>query len=190
LLGKILIRKHKNGRLQAGLIVETESYHGFDDKACHGAKARTKRTEVIFGEGGRYYVYFIYGMYWNLNIVTGKPEFPSAILIRALEPLYDSQIDIEKLTFKEQFRLASGPGKLCRWMRIDKEFYGRSVEDEELFLIDAKYLFQEFPGVNPKKLVEKFEIIEAKRVGVDYAAESAVWDWRYYIKGNKYVSKL
>jgi DNA-3-methyladenine glycosylase len=65
LLGKILIRKHENGRAQAGIIVETEAYHGFEDRASHASKSRTKRTEVMFGEGGHYYVYLIYGMYWN-----------------------------------------------------------------------------------------------------------------------------
>lgn len=201
LLGKILVRVHENGRIQAGIIVETESYHGFDDLASHASKSRTTRNEVMFGEGGHYYVYLIYGMYWNLNIVTGKKEFPSAILIRALEPIYDTEIDLDNLNYKEKFRLASGPGKLCRWMEIDRELYGKSVEDEELFLIEVKDLMNAIARneVTRQSLdqiaslshaMTDVEIVESKRIGVDYAGDWTHKHWRYYIKDNKFVSRL
>jgi DNA-3-methyladenine glycosylase len=197
LLGKILVRKYTNGRIQAGIIVEDEVYHGYADKASHASRSRTRRNEVMFGPGGHYYVYFIYGMYWNLNIVTGKKEEPSAILIRAFEPIFDSDSDISELTFKEQFRLASGPGKLCRWMGIDKLFYGKSVENEELFVIDPKDLFIIIRGNKvPREVLDLISlrplnntIVRARRIGVDYAGESAELEWRYYLANNKYVSR-
>lgn len=187
LLGKVLIRV-ENGKTKAGLIVETEAYDGFDDRASHAAKARTPRTEVMFGPGGHYYVYFIYGMYWNLNIVTGYAEVPSAVLIRALEPLFDDELDLDRYSLKEKFKLASGPGKLCRWLNIDKEFYGKSVENDELFLVNLDD-FLNIVNVDISKIINKeFEIIEAKRIGVDYAGDSANLHWRYYIKDNQFVS--
>lgn len=202
LLGKVLVRNHNNGKIQAGVIVETESYHGFDDLASHAAKSRTKRNEVMFGEGGHYYVYLIYGMYWNLNIVTGNKEFPSAILIRALEPIYDSELDLEKLNFGEKLKLSSGPGKLCRWMGIDKEFYGKSVENNNLFLTELKNLslivrerganreLQESLVLDSISFRSNNTIISTKRIGVDYAGDWAHKDWRFYIKDNKFVSKI
>lgn len=194
LLGKVLIRI-QNDRIQAGKIVEVESYHGFEDRASHASKSRTKRNEVMFKEGGHYYVYLIYGMYWNLNIVTGKKEFPSAILIRALEPIYDSQIELDKLSSKDKFLLSSGPGKLCRWMNIDKGFYGKSVKDKKLFIIEAENLYSVIPANAGIHVSNRFlnksgmTILEAKRIGVDYAGEWADKNWRLYLKNNEYVSK-
>jgi DNA-3-methyladenine glycosylase len=193
LLGKVLVRIHQNGRVQAGIIVEDEAYHGFEDKASHASRSKTERNKVMFWPGGHYYLYFIYGMYWNLNIVTGKEEFPSAILIRALEPIFDSEIDLSKLTVKEKKIMTAGPGRLCRWLEIDKSFYGKSVENEELFLVELK----DISGVIPAKAGNQVgkeagflalrpgltkEIVTDKRVGVAYAEEATEWDWRYYIR--------
>lgn len=174
LLGNVLIRKHSDGRLQKGMIVEVEAYHGFEDKASHASRSKTERNKVMFGEGGHYYTYLIYGIYWNLNIVTGESDFPSAILIRALEPIFDSGLNLDVMGENEKRILASGPGRLCRWMGIDKTFYGKSVENEELYVIKGD---------------NTFEVVTDKRIGVAYAKEAAEWDWRYYIKNNKYVSK-
>jgi DNA-3-methyladenine glycosylase len=170
--------------------VEDEAYHGFEDRASHAAKARTNRTEVIFGPGGFYYVYFIYGIYWNLNIVSGENEFPSAVLIRALEPVYDSEFNLDKMSLKEKKIMASGPGRLCRWLEIDKSFYGKSVESDDLFIVELKDLTKITPlreGEGVSRLLG--EVGSAKRVGVDYAKESADWDWRYFLKDNPYVSR-
>ncbi|MCI0428530.1 MAG: DNA-3-methyladenine glycosylase, partial [Nitrospiraceae bacterium] len=104
LIGKYLVRAI-DGRTLAGKIIEVEAYIGPQDKACHASKGRTQRTEVLFGPPGIAYVYLIYGMYHCLNVVTEREEFPSAVLIRAVE------IDGE---------LIDGPGRLCRALHIDR----------------------------------------------------------------------
>ena len=107
LLGKILVRRFKNGTTQKFVITETEAYRGGEDKACHANKGLTSRTKVMFEEGGLVYVYLIYGMYWMLNFVTGKPGDSSAVLIRGVEGV-------------------SGPGRVGRTLQLDKSFYGES----------------------------------------------------------------
>ncbi len=163
LLGKYLVRKIGQ-RIETGIIVETEAYIGQDDDACHACRGKTKRNEVMFEKAGLTYVYMIYGMYFCLNIVTEKKGFPAAVLIRALE-----SIDIKK---------TNGPGKLCRWMKIDKELNG---ED----LVNSKRLWIEDRG---EKIISK-DIIKTARVGVDYAENSKHHPWRFYIKNNPFISK-
>ncbi|QQR55075.1 DNA-3-methyladenine glycosylase [Candidatus Peregrinibacteria bacterium] len=106
LLGKYLVRRFPDGTEHAYRITETEAYDGPEDLACHASKGRTPRTEVMFGEAGHFYVYFVYGIHWLLNIVTGPTDFPSAVLIRGLEGL-------------------SGPARLTKALQIDKSFYGK-----------------------------------------------------------------
>src|SRR5262252_2127893 len=114
---------HRDGAtLRAGRIVETEAYMGPRDRAAHSSRGRTARTEVMFGPPGHAYVYFIYG-FWNcLNVVTGAPGVPHAVLLRALEPLEG---------LRER---ASGPGLLCRAMGIDRSFNGTDLRGEVLWL--------------------------------------------------------
>ncbi len=175
LLGKLIVRKFDNGDFKIGRIVEVEAYQGFEDKASHASRKRTVRNEVMFGKAGCYYIYFIYGMYYCLNIVTEGQGFPAAVLIRSVEPVFDSEINISKLLISERRKLSAGPCKLCRWLQIDKELSGKSVNDNTLFFIEDS-------------LAPKIKINKTKRVGVDYAGESAQWDWRYYIKGSKFLS--
>jgi DNA-3-methyladenine glycosylase len=108
LLGKILIRKFRNGMILRFIIEEVEAYNGEEDLACHASKGRTSRTEIMYHEGGKIYVYLIYGMYWMLNIVTGDNNVPQAILIRRVKGF-------------------NGPGKLTRQLSIDKSFYGEDL---------------------------------------------------------------
>lgn len=108
LLGKFICRKFESGEIVMYRITETEAYDGNGDLACHASKGRTERTEIMFHEGGLVYVYLIYGMYWMLNIVTGKINQPEAVLIRGIEPCY-------------------GPGRLTRILQIDKSFYGEDL---------------------------------------------------------------
>ena len=110
LLGKYLVRKFDDGRIEKFLITEVEAYRGEEDLACHVSKGRTPRTEIMYHEGGKIYVYLIYGMYWMLNIVTCVKDIPQAVLIRGIEGF-------------------DGPGKLTKRLFIDKSFYG-----EDLFL--------------------------------------------------------
>ena len=108
LLGKIIVRKFNDQYLVKYKITEVEAYRGTKDLACHASKGKTKRTEVMFREGGLVYVYLIYGMYWMLNIVTGNVNEPNAVLIRGLENI-------------------SGPGRVGKSLQLDKSFYGESL---------------------------------------------------------------
>ena len=116
LIGKNLVRKFENGSIRKYMITEVEAYRGTEDKACHASKGKTKRTEVMFREGGLVYVYLIYGMYWMLNFVTGKENDASAVLIRGIENF-------------------SGPGKVGKILQLDRSFYG-----EDLFTSDRIWI--------------------------------------------------
>ena len=166
LLGKLLIREFENGERLIGKIVEVEAYCGPKDLACHASHGKTERTKVMFGPAGHAYVYLIYGMYHCFNIVTEGPG--AAVLIRALEPV--------GLRSTEAVGIASGPGKLCQWMEISKGFNGWDLTaGEELWLEEG--------------FGERFEVEVAPRVGVAYAGPWAEKPWRFFIKGNKFVSR-
>jgi DNA-3-methyladenine glycosylase len=158
LLGKFLVRKIGKKIIKAR-IVETEAYHGFDDKASHASKSRTERNDVMFGNAGVAYVYFVYGMHYMFNIVCGKKDFPAAVLIRS--------VNIEGVDKK----MTNGPAKLCNILRIDK-----SLNKEDL--IFSNKLWLEDMGVK----IEPKDIKSSERVGVSYAGGSAKLPWRFYIK--------
>lgn len=164
LVGKYLVRKNGNGTL-LGKIIEVEAYIGTEDKACHASKGRTARTEVLFGPPGMSYVYLIYGMYHMLNVVTERPEFPAAVLIRAIE--IDGQ-------------LIDGPGKLCRELGIDRSLH-------QLDMTNGQSLWFEDRG----KRVDSRQVGTFPRIGVDYAGAWAKKPWRFrLIKGSKQASSL
>ena len=117
LLGKYLVRRFDEDRIVKYRITETEAYRGMEDRACHANKGRTPRTEVMFQEGGTVYVYFIYGMYWLLNLVTGAENDPSAVLIRGIEGF-------------------PGPGRVGRELQLDRSFYGESLITSERIWIE------------------------------------------------------
>ena len=120
LLGKPLVRQFADGSQKRYMITEVEAYRGAEDLACHAAKGRTPRTEVMFQEGGKVYVYLIYGMYWLLNLVTGEEGYPSAVLIRGINGF-------------------SGPGRLGRELQLDKSFYGENLQaSPRLWVENAK----------------------------------------------------
>ena len=202
LLGKNLVRFFANGKCKVGRIVEVEVYQGFDDKASHAFGTKTNRNSIMYGKGGYYYIYLIYGMYHCLNIVTEKEGLPAAVLIRAIEPVIDYSRDLTKLSLKEKRLLGSGPGRLCRWLEIDKSFNGKGIPDDKLYLISSvipSEVEESFKKGSKRSLHsgrddnqksdDKIKIATAKRVGVDYAGKSTENEWRYYIKENKYVSK-
>lgn len=159
LLGKYLVHGDRIGR-----IVETEAYLGPHDRAAHSARGRTARNEVMFGPPGHAYVYFIYGMYYCMNVVTEPAGHASAVLIRALEPVVN-------LTGK-----TNGPGLLCRAMDIDQRLNGHD-------LLSAAFYIAAPPGA------EAFRIVTRPRIGVDYAGAWARRHLRYYIAGNPFVSR-
>ncbi len=147
--GKNLVLRLPDGSFGKFKITDVEAYRGSEDKACHACKGRTARTEIMYHEGGKLYIYFIYGMYWMLNIVTGKENIPQAVLIRGVENY-------------------AGPGKLTKFLGIDKSFYG---ED----LITSDRIWIENSGITPI-------IKSGPRIGIDYSGE--YWKtrpWRYYI---------
>lgn len=117
LLGKIIVRNFDDGKTEKYVITEVEAYSGDGDLACHASKGKTKRTEVMFREGGLVYVYLIYGMYWMLNIVTGKKDDAAAVLIRGVENI-------------------SGPGRLGKALQLDKSFYGEHLFASERIWIE------------------------------------------------------
>jgi DNA-3-methyladenine glycosylase len=160
LLGMHLVRD--DGRtVRAGRIVETEAYLGPRDLAAHSARGRTRRTEVMFGPPGHAYVYFIYG-FWNcLNVVTGRAGVPHAVLLRALEPL----CGLAESTW--------GPGLLCRALHIDRRLNGTDLLGDELWL---EY---------PQKRSSAVHIARAARIGVDYAGE---WAQRFFDRDSPFVS--
>ncbi len=131
LLGKTLVRMWEDGNVSKFTITETEAYLGEEDLACHASKGRTKRTEVMYVEGGKVYVYLIYGMYWMLNVVTGPENHPQAVLIRGIDQI-------------------KGSGKVGRELKIDKSFYGENLlNSERIWIEDAPNItnFFTFPRV-------------------------------------------
>ncbi len=155
LLGKYLVRRvgADQSDVRALLITETEAYVGAHDLACHGRFGRTDRTSVMFGPAGLWYVYFIYGMYWMLNVVTGEEGVPEAVLFRSAGEY-------------------SGPGKICRGLSIDKLLYGTPAAPQSgLWIEDRGYR------------IKRGAILRTPRIGVDYAGEWKDKPLRFVLRG-------
>lgn len=135
LLGKRLVRVIDGARL-SGLIVETEAYIGEEDRACHASRGRTRRTEVMYGPPGHAYVYFIYGMYHCLNVVTDRIGFPAAVLIRGIQPQEDIEHMRRNRGFCPEEELTNGPGKLCQALAIDRTLNGLDLCTSDLLFIE------------------------------------------------------
>jgi DNA-3-methyladenine glycosylase len=165
MLGKLLVRE-KGERRWVGRIVEVEAYIGEDDPACHAFHGLTRRTVTMYGPPGHAYVYFTYGMYFMLNVVTEREGFPAAVLIRAVEPVFGFDLD-NPLP-------ANGPGKLCKAMEIDKSLNGISLCGAELWI--SKPI-----GRQPKR-----DIRWSSRIGITGGQDKL---WRAYLFGNPHVSR-
>jgi len=177
LLGKTLIVPDLKGNRVSGKIVETEAYLGPEDKAAHSHNnLRTKRTEIMFAKGGVAYVFFVYGMYYQFNVVTGKMNVPHAVLIRAVEPVDGIEIMRERRGKMPDKNLTSGPGKLCIALGIDKNTNGLNLSGEKVWIED---------GEN----IPKSEILASGRIGIDYAEEFVEKPWRFCVKQNPFVSR-
>jgi len=178
LLGKVLFTNIK-GEVSAGIIVETEAYFGISDKASHAyGGRRTNRTETMFSEGGVAYVYLCYGIHNLFNVVSSKINDPHAILIRAIEPLIGKELMEErrKMVFAKP-AISSGPGSAAKALGIDRSFNAKDLTGNEIWIEDHQIS------------MDDNEIMAVPRVGIAYAQEHAALPWRFYIKGNKYVSK-
>jgi len=177
LLGKILVKKEKDLTL-SGIIVEVEAYDGEIDEAAHTFIGKTKRNEIMFGEGGFFYVYFTYGAHFCCNVVTGTEGKGTAVLIRAVEPLEGVETMIknrfgrELKSEKERFNLTSGPGKVCQAFSITKEHYGVDLTGDKIFIQNNKKLNEDEIGVS-------------RRIGIK---KSIHLQWRFFIKNNNYIS--
>lgn len=152
LLGKALVRR-RGRRLQAYIITETEAYVGPEDLACHAARGRTKRNEIMFGRAGTFYVYLIYGMHWMLNVVTSEVGYPAAVLLRGVERI-------------------EGPGRLTKALGVTSSFNGKqAVERTGLWFADAR--------LTPRP----DEILRTARIGVDYAGPIwSAKEYRFLLK--------
>lgn len=176
LIGKVLVTAW-NGERTVGRIVETEAYAGQVDKASHAYKGRTKRTEVMFGEGGKAYVYLCYGIHQMFNIVTNVKNRPHAILIRAVEPMDGIDFMLQRTGKKvADFSLTRGPGNVGRALGFHTTQCGLPLQSDELYIADDGYQV-------PQGL-----IAASPRIGVAYAGEDALLLYRFFIKGNPYVS--
>lgn len=178
LLGKVLVTSW-NDEKTSGRIVETEAYAGELDRASHASKGRTERTEVMFGAGGRAYVYLCYGIHQMFNIVTSKEGEPHAILIRAVEPLEGKDIMLQR-TGKKKWdnAITSGPGRVGKAFGFHTSQCGLSLTSDELYIADDGFE------------VKENDIVSSPRIGVDYAGDHAEWHYRFYLKGSPYVSGM
>lgn len=153
-------------------IVETEAYHQAD-AASHSYKGKTPRTDIMFGEAGHLYVYLTYGMHYCMNIVTGKKNEGSAVLIRAAQPLEGWSVLQANRPGVADAQLTNGPGKLCKAMKIDKTWNGHDLHTVPLQLETTVPI--------PDKM-----IVQTTRIGISKARDTP---WRFYIKDNQYVSR-
>ena len=184
LLGKYLV----NGNL-CGKIVETEAYLYHDDPGCHASRGLTVRNAPMFGQAGQTYVYLIYGMYHCLNIVSGKTGEGEAVLIRALEPVQGIELMQKRRKTKKIENLCSGPGKLTQAFGITRKYNNLSLIDGKIQIYDK--FSPKGRKLNPKlnevlSACDKLEIVTSTRIGL---SEGKDLELRFYIKGNKFISK-
>lgn len=186
LLGKFLVRKIGRNKI-VGMITEVEAYVGHNDKASHASRGKTERTKIMFGKPGHWYVYLIYGMHYCLNIVTEKENYPAAILIRSVAIIQkkDMQslfrcIDASKQVLQcintliqnknRKKGVISGPGRVCKYFKIDKRFNEKSASQKAGLYIEDRRI-----KINPRK------ILRGKRIEVGYAGKWKDKLWRFYI---------
>ncbi len=176
-IGKILVHRTPEGET-AGRIVEAEAYRGPLDLAAHSRGGlHSKRTTAMFGPPGHAYVYLLYGVCWAMNVVAAAEGKPHAVLIRALEPLRGLELMARRRNKPATSReLSNGPGKLTSALAITGADYGRDLCGDELFLEDGDRDL-------PRKKIGR-----SPRINVDYAGEWAALPWRFYERGNRYVS--
>jgi DNA-3-methyladenine glycosylase len=177
LLGKLLVVPTRTGKRVSGIIVELEAYRGPEDRAAHSyGGRRTRRTETMYGIGGTAYVFFVYGMYNQFNVVSGAADVPHAVLIRALEPVEGIEIMRKRRHGQPDKNLTNGPGKLCIALGIDRTLDNADLTGNRVWIEDAVKL--------PPRM-----IASGPRIGIDYAEEWVTKPWRFWIKDNPFVGK-
>jgi DNA-3-methyladenine glycosylase len=177
LLGQRLVRVLDGQRL-SGRVVEAEAYVGEEDQACHARCGRTKRNAPMYGPPGHAYVYFVYGMHYCFNVVTGREGYPAAVLIRALEPLEGIGEMRARRHSRPDAPLTSGPARMCQALDVDQRFNGADLcaPDAFLFLEEGAPIPEESIATGP-------------RIGVRGDEVAVTVPWRFYVRGNRYVSR-
>ena len=172
LIGKYLVYK-SGGNILSARLVEVEAYIGENDPACHAAVGRTERNDIMYGIGGFSYIYFIYGMYHCLNIVTEREGYPAAVLIRAVEPVKGAGVGLMKTRFKDRKNnlLTNGPGKLCKAFNLTRQHNGLDLLGERLYLEDRGF--------------EPSEIETSERIGIKKGIDRK---YRFFEKESPYIS--
>jgi DNA-3-methyladenine glycosylase len=177
LLGKLLVVPTSTGQRVSGIIVETEAYRGPQDRAAHSyGGRRTKRTETMYGIGGTAYVFFVYGMYNQFNVVTSAADSPHAVLIRAVEPVDGIELMRRRRRGQNDHNLTNGPGKLCIALGIDRRL-------DNADLLGNRVWLEQTANIPARK------IASGPRVGIDYAEEWVEKPWRFWIRDNPFVSR-
>ncbi len=176
LLGCELVCRTPAGET-AGIVVETEAYLGVDDPASHAfGGRRTGRTEILFATpGGHAYIYLVYGLHLCLNLTTREAGVPECVLLRALAPAGGVELMRQRAKTNREERLASGPGRLCRALGIEREMNGADLTGGRLFLRPGR--------------AAAAEVAVAARIGIDYAGEAREWPLRFFLAGNRCVSR-
>jgi len=178
LLGKYLYTSI-DGLVTSGIIVETEAYKGIEDKASHAFGGKyTNRTKVMYEAGGLAYVYLCYGIHHLFNVVTAPKGTPHAVLVRGIEPIEGLDIMLKRRNMANlKPNITAGPGALAKAMGIDRLLDSADLQESRIWIEDKGLVFAEG------------QITASPRVGVAYAGDHALLPWRYYLKGNKFVSK-
>jgi DNA-3-methyladenine glycosylase len=177
LLGKVFVR-NINNKLLAGIIVEIEAYDGRTDEAAHSFGGITKRNKIMFEEGGLLYVYFIYGIHYCCNVVTGGKGIGNAVLIRGIQPMIgidemlNNRFGENNFNDKHTLSLTNGPAKITQAFSIDKKNNGADLCGDDIYLCESNFS-------------NDFEIVTTTRIGIKKSVELP---WRFYIKNNPYVS--
>ena len=178
LLGRLLVVPATDRARVSGIIVETEAYRGPQDRASHAyGGRRTDRTRTMYAIGGTAYVYFVYGMYHQFNVVTNLEEVPHAVLVRALEPVEGISLMRERRRGRSDESLTNGPGKLCIALGIDRAL-------DRADLLGDRAWIEEGRGRIPPSA-----IAVGRRIGIDYAGEWVDKPWRFWIRSNPFVSR-
>lgn len=177
LLGKLLVVPGRDRERISGIIVETEAYRGPLDRAAHSyGGRRTRRTETMYGIGGTAYVFFVYGMYNQFNVVTNVEDNPHAVLIRALEPVEGIELMRKRRHGQPDHNLTNGPGKLCLALDIDRQLDRADLLGDKVWLEEGKK-------------IPRSRIMSGPRIGIDYAEEWVDKPWRFWIRDNPFVSR-
>ena len=182
LLGKFLVRSFGKAqdKKMVVMIIEVEAYDGFKDRASHAHRGKTARNAVMFGEAGVWYVYFTYGMHWMLNVVTGQKDYPAAVLIRGIAGVNDGR-------HLHQQNVMNGPGKLTKFLKIDKKLNGKEANRKSGLWIEDRRIYPDSHGririAGAKGGSALFVCRKSSRVGVNYAGKYwASRRYRFYLE--------